>query len=76
MYVGLENLVDIEGDRIVHEALTLLPEKERYVVEQYFLGGLNLRQIGTALGVTESRACQLRKSGVSRMQRLVKQRAA
>ena len=72
----VQNLVDIEGDRIVHEALTLLPEKERYVVEQYFLGGLNLRQIGTALGVTESRACQLRKSGVSRMQRLVKQRAA
>ena len=72
----VQNLVDLEGDRIVREALTLLPEKERYVVEQYFLAGLNLRQIGTALGVTESRACQLRKSGVSRMQRLVKQRAA
>lgn len=72
----VQNLVDSEGDRIVREALTLLPEKERFVVEQYFLEGLNLRQIGVALGVTESRACQLRKSGVKRMQKLVKQHAA
>ena len=72
----VQNLVSTEGDRIVREALTLLPEKERFVVEQYFLQGLNLRQIGLALGVTESRACQLRKAGVNRMQRLVKQHAA
>ena len=72
----VQNLVDNEGDQMVREALTQLPEKERFVVEQYFLKGLNLRQIGVALGVTESRACQLRKSGVKRMQKLVKQRAA
>ena len=39
------------GDRIVREALTLLPEKA-HVVEQCFLVGLNLRQIGTALGAS------------------------
>ena len=72
----VQNLEDLEGNQIVRGALVLLPEKERFVVEQYFLEGLNLRQIGLALGVTESRACQLRKSGVKRMQRLVKQHAA
>lgn len=72
----VQNLEDLEGNQIVREALVNLPEKERFVVEQYFLEGLNLRQIGLSLGVTESRACQLRKSGVKRMQRLVKQHAA
>ena len=61
---------------IVRDTLELLPSKERFVIEKYFFEGLNLRQIGTELGVTESRACQLRKSGVKRMQKMVGQRAA
>ena len=72
----VQELVDAEGEMIVREALELLPEKERFVIEKYFLEGLNLRQIGTELGVTESRACQLRKSGVKRMQKMVGLRAA
>ena len=35
----------------------------------YFLQSQNLRQIGSVLGVTESRACQLRKSGIEKLQR-------
>ena len=72
----VQGLVDAEGEMIVREALDLLPEKERFVIEKYFLEGLNLRQIGIELGVTESRACQLRKSGVNRMQKMVGLRAA
>lgn len=72
----LQHLVDDEGETAVREALSLLPEKEQFVVEQYFLSGLNLREIGAELGVTESRACQLRKSGIKRLQKMVAQRAA
>ena len=72
----LQGLVNAEGEMIVRDALSLLPDKERFVIEKYFLEGLNLRQIGSELGVTESRACQLRKSGVKRMQKMVGHRAA
>lgn len=72
----LQHLVDDEGEMAVRDALCLLPEKEQFVVEKYFLEGLNLREIGAELGVTESRACQLRKSGIKRLQKMVSQRAA
>ena len=55
---------------------TQLPEKERFVLQHYFIEGLNLREIGEALKVTESRACQLRKSGIARLQKILVPRAA
>jgi RNA polymerase sigma factor for flagellar operon FliA len=54
------------------EALALLPEKERGVVTKFYLESRTLKEIGAALGVTESRACQLAKQGTARMrQRLL-----
>lgn len=44
-----------------------LPEKERMVVQHYYLQNLNLKQIGDQLGVTESRVCQLRGQAVRRI---------
>lgn len=51
----------------VKDAVTNLPDKERTVVTLYYLKGLNLKEIGESLGVTESRACQLRGQGVKRL---------
>jgi len=51
----------------VAEAVGLLPEKERVAVSLYYVKGLTLREIGEVLGVTESRACQLRGEGVKRL---------
>lgn len=45
-----------------------LPEKERAVVQLYYQRGLNLKEIGDLLGVTESRVCQLRGQAVKRLQ--------
>ena len=45
-----------------------LPEKERAVVTLYYQRGLNLKEIGDLLGVTESRVCQLRGQAVKRLQ--------
>jgi RNA polymerase sigma factor for flagellar operon FliA len=69
----LENLIGEEKVELVHEAMQKLSYRERVVVEMYFLQSQNLRQIGTVLGVTESRACQLRKSGIEKLQRTLSQ---
>ncbi len=44
-----------------------LPEKERVAVTLYYMQGMNLREVGAVLGVTESRACQLRGQGIKRL---------
>lgn len=72
----LQHLIDDEGEHLVQDAMTQLPSNERFVLEQYFIESLNLREIGDELGVTESRACQLRKSGIKRLQKMLVKRAA
>lgn len=52
---------------MISHAVDCLPEKERLAVTQYYLQGLTLKQIGSLLGVTESRACQLRGQGIRRL---------
>jgi RNA polymerase sigma factor for flagellar operon FliA len=51
----------------VAEAVAMLPERERQVVTMYYVDHLTLREIGDRLGVTESRACQIRGQGVKRL---------
>lgn len=51
----------------VIESVHLLPAKERSAVSLYYLHGLTLKEIGEILGVTESRACQLRGQGIKRL---------
>ncbi len=52
----------------VVSAVQNLPKKERTAVALYYLNNLTLKEIGKVLGVTESRACQLRAQGVKRLQ--------
>lgn len=51
----------------VARAVGNLPQKERAAVTMSYLEHLTLREIGKQLGVTESRACQLRSQGVKRL---------
>lgn len=44
-----------------------LPEKERMVVSLYYYNELTMKEIGTALGVTESRVSQLHSSAILRL---------
>lgn len=69
----VDGVIEQENEERVQLALQDLPEKEQMVLQLYFVEGQNLRQIGEAMGVTESRACQLRKSGVSRLKTLLAQ---
>jgi RNA polymerase sigma factor for flagellar operon FliA len=58
-------LQELKGE--VASAVNKLPEKERMAVTLYYMQGLTLREIGKVLGVTESRACQLRGQGIKRL---------
>jgi RNA polymerase sigma factor for flagellar operon FliA len=49
------------------EAIDNLPERERLVMSLYYSDGLNLKEIGAVLKVTESRACQLHGQALVRL---------
>jgi RNA polymerase sigma factor for flagellar operon FliA len=48
-------------------AIDGLPERERLVMSLYYTEGLNLKEIGAVLRVTESRACQLHGQALVRL---------
>jgi RNA polymerase sigma factor for flagellar operon FliA len=48
-------------------AIDALPERERLVMSLYYSEGLNLKEIGEVLKVTESRACQLHGQALVRL---------
>lgn len=56
-----------EGRRALTEAIDRLPERERQVVALYFVEELTLKEVGSVLGVTESRASQLRTQAILRL---------
>ena len=49
------------------QAVAQLPERERLVMSLYYSDGLNLKEIGAVLEVTESRACQLHGQALTRL---------
>ena len=44
-----------------------LPEKMQQVLSLYYCDNLNLKEIGTVLGVTESRVCQIHGEATKRL---------
>jgi RNA polymerase sigma factor for flagellar operon FliA len=63
----LKNLLSSEKVSLIARALDRLPEKERLVISLYFYEELNLKEIGEILGVTESRASQIRSRALIRL---------
>lgn len=53
--------------RALADAVDQLPERERQVMGLYYEEALNLREIGSVLGVTESRVCQIHAQAVARL---------
>jgi RNA polymerase sigma factor for flagellar operon FliA len=49
------------------EAVELLPDRERMIVRLYYMKSQSLKSIGEALGISESRASQLRHRAIRRL---------
>ncbi|MET8684960.1 RNA polymerase sigma factor WhiG [Streptomyces sp. NPDC004732] len=63
-----DNPVEVAEDRELHrllaQAISTLPEREKTVVTLYYYEGLTLAEIGNILGVTESRVNQIHTKSV------------
>lgn len=44
-----------------------LPERQRRVIQLYYLDGLTMEEVGKVLGVTESRASQIHGEAISKI---------
>lgn len=63
----LKSIMSTEKVSLIARSLDRLPEKERLVISLYFYEELNLKEIGEILGVTESRASQIRSRALIRL---------
>ncbi|MEA2516985.1 MAG: polymerase sigma factor FliA [Actinomycetota bacterium] len=71
---ALELIADHEE---VVAAIEALPERERRVIRQHYYEGTFLKAIGTELGITESRVCQIHRRALKMLERsLLRLRAA
>ncbi|MGI6680819.1 MAG: FliA/WhiG family RNA polymerase sigma factor [Bdellovibrionota bacterium] len=68
----LFKLLSSEKVELVARSLDRLPEKERLVISLYFYEELNLKEIGEIIGVTESRASQIRSRALIRLKTYLK----
>jgi RNA polymerase sigma factor for flagellar operon FliA len=55
------------------EAVELLPDRERTIVRLYYMKSQSLKSIGEALGISESRASQLRHRAIRRLRMVLSQ---
>ena len=56
-----------ELTQVLGSGIEALPEKERLVISLYYYEDLNLKEIGSILGITESRVCQIHSKAVGRL---------
>ena len=67
--------MDEEAERQeLAEALAQLPERERTMLSLYYYEGLNLKEIGRVLGVTESRVSQIHGKALSMLRAIMKEK--
>lgn len=69
---ALNNILENEKIEVIARALDRLPDKERLVITLYFYEELNLKEIGEIIGVTESRASQIRSRALIRLKSYLK----
>jgi RNA polymerase sigma factor for flagellar operon FliA len=63
----LSALLDVNLRHALIDAIDKLPEREKLLMSLYYEQGLNLREIGAVMEVSESRVCQLHSQAVARL---------
>ncbi|KPK39045.1 MAG: hypothetical protein AMJ69_06810 [Gammaproteobacteria bacterium SG8_47] len=64
----LDGLQKADMQRILGDAISSLPERERLVMALYYDEELNLREIGAVMAVSESRVSQIHSQAIIRLQ--------
>ena len=62
-----ESVEDVLFEEALSEAMTKLPERERLIMALYYDEEMNLIEIGSILGVSESRICQIQGQAAKRL---------
>jgi RNA polymerase sigma factor FliA len=57
------------------DAIDKLPDREKLLMSLYYERGLNLREIGAVMEVSESRVCQLHSQAVARLRAKLREQA-
>jgi RNA polymerase sigma factor for flagellar operon FliA len=68
-----EDTAEAQLRGLVRDAVAQLPERERQAIDLYYFQGLQLKDVGITLGVTESRACQLCGQGIKRLRKRLRE---
>ena len=69
------DILDDESDKQqLVEAMQELPERERQMLSLYYYEGLTLKEIGTIMGVTESRVSQIHGKGLSMLRTILREK--
>ncbi|MBT0722902.1 RNA polymerase sigma factor FliA [Rosenbergiella sp. S61] len=63
----LDSLIDQDLRQQIIAAISFLPEREQQVLSLYYQDELNLKEIGAALGVGESRVSQIHSQAIKRL---------
>jgi len=71
----LDALLTSDLRRALVRAIESLPEREKLVLSLCYEQGLNLKEIGAVLEVTEARVCQLRSQATARIRARLKEGA-
>ncbi len=72
---GISERLDEESEKQeLMEALAELPERERNMLSLYYYEGLNLKEIGRTLGVTESRVSQIHGKALSMLRAIMRRK--
>jgi RNA polymerase sigma factor for flagellar operon FliA len=58
-----------EADRLLADAISTLPDRDRLILVLSYYEGLTLAEIGSALDLTESRISQLRTRALKQLRR-------
>ena len=64
-----QQMMNEQRDSELESQIQSLPSNEKIAIELYYQEGKSLREIGEVLGVTESRACQIRTKGIKTLRK-------
>jgi RNA polymerase sigma factor for flagellar operon FliA len=71
----LDSLLAGDFRQALIHAIDALPEREKLLLSLCYEQGLNLKEIGAILNVTEARVCQLRSQATARIRAKLKEQA-